>query len=60
MDARVCPNCRNPLFKTAGAQALYGFIMLGLICLSLFYFAQSWYYSNEATKELEKLQRTFP
>jgi hypothetical protein len=54
----VCPKCNNPVFKTAGGQALYGFIMLGLLCLSLFYFAQSCYYSNEATKQLDQLQRT--
>jgi len=57
-DAHVCPNCRNPLFKTAGGQAFYALIMLGLFCLSMFYFAQSCYYSNEATQQLEKLQHS--
>jgi hypothetical protein len=45
------------LFKTAGGQALYGLIMLGIVAVSAFYFAQSCYYSNEATKALEQLQR---
>jgi len=56
MDATVCPNCRNPLFKTAGAQAVYALIMLGLLCVFLFYFAQSCEYANEASKMLDKLK----